>query len=83
MPKALDQSIILNLINFISNNEVKKKLLCRDFHTAEWIRKINKIPNQLIIKKFFGVGYCLHFKPTDGNIYRRVDKDRRKLFGCF
>jgi hypothetical protein len=54
-----------------------------DFHTAEWIRKINKIPNQLIIYKFFGVGYCLHFKPTDGKIHRRVEKDRRKLFGCF
>ena len=73
MPKALDQSIILKLICFISNSEVKKNLLCRDFHTAEWIRKMDKRRKRLIIFYFIGIGFFLHFKPT-GEIFTDAKK---------
>jgi len=44
MPKALDQSIILNLINFISNNEIKKNCYAGIFiqqnGSEKWIKYI-------------------------------------------
>jgi hypothetical protein len=71
MPKAQEQPIMLKLIYFISNKGVKKNLLCRDFHTAEWILKIEKRHNSLRSIGFMNRGYFPHFKPTDVNIHDR------------